>query len=116
MSSPSLDAALVLARYTAPLRGPLAALGNRGGFSGARLWRVRAHAGALCLRAWPAGEPAARVLARHALMKAARDTGLAFVPAVVAASGGVTVVEEGGRVWELQQWLPGRADYRDAPS
>src|SRR5262249_37077732 len=116
MSSPSLDAALVLARYPAPLRGPLAALGNRAGFSGARLWRLHAQGGDLSLRAWPAGEPAARVLARHALMKAARDRGLAFVPAVVAASDGVTAVEEDGRVWELQEWLPGRADYRDAPS
>jgi Ser/Thr protein kinase RdoA (MazF antagonist) len=115
MSLPSL-AALVLARYPAPLRGLLVALGNRGGFSGARLWRVHTRGGDLCLRGWPAGEPATRVLARHALMKAARDTGLTFVPAVLAASGGTTVVEEGGCVWELQEWLPGRADYRAAPS
>jgi Ser/Thr protein kinase RdoA (MazF antagonist) len=35
---------------------------------------------------------------------------------VLPADGGATCVEVGGRCWELQEWMPGRADYREAPS
>jgi Ser/Thr protein kinase RdoA (MazF antagonist) len=115
-ATPQETAARVLDRYPAPLRGPLVALGNRGGFSGANLWRVRAPGGDLCLRAWPEGEPASRVVARHDLMAVAARAGLTFVPAVLAARNGVTLVEEASRVWELTAWLPGKADFRDHPT
>src|SRR5262245_24086146 len=108
----------VLARYPRPLRAARAEpLGNRGGFSGARLWRLHAGGEVWCLRAAPASEAPAHLTWRHALMARARAAGLRFVPAVVvAAEGGATCVEAGGRCWELQEWLPGQADYRDAPS
>src|SRR5262249_42064317 len=86
-----------------------------GGFSGARLWRVQSPGGDLCLRAWPAGEPAPRVLARHHLVAVARAAGLTFVPAVFSATDGTTAVEQEGRVWELQGWLPGKADFPPPP-
>jgi homoserine kinase type II len=107
----------VLARYPLVLHaGPLTPLGNRGGFSGARLWRLDSAAGPLGLRAWPAGETAARVAEGHRLMADARRAGLLFVPAVLAAGDGPTVVAEAGRLWELTEWLPGRADFRSHPS
>ncbi|MGL4555470.1 MAG: phosphotransferase, partial [Gemmataceae bacterium] len=86
-------------------------LGNAGGFSGARLWRVGAT---FCLRAAPA-DPAA-VAARHRWMREARDAGLTFVPAVVPTADGASFAEADGAVWEMQTWMPGAADYHAAPS
>ena len=96
--------------------GSLVPLGNRGGFSGARLWRCEGFAGGLCLRAWPAHKAAAWVRDLHRLMESARRQGLDFVPAVYSASDGDTLVEESGRVWELTQWLDGQADFDENPS
>jgi homoserine kinase type II len=107
----------VLARYPAFLRqsAPVP-LGNRGGFSGARLWRIESVVGAFCLRAWPPHETLPRVHYRHALTARARSHGLHFVPAVLPASDGGTAVEHAGRWWEVAEWLPGRADYHERPS
>lgn len=106
----------VLARYPSPLRGALEALRNRGGFSGARLWRLRAPGGPLCLRAGAPAESGEQLRARHRLMRVARDSGLGFVPRVMETASGDSVVEAGGRAWELMEWMPGRADFRERPS
>jgi homoserine kinase type II len=104
-------------RYPSALRGgPLVALGNRGGFSGARLWQGVGVAGRFSLRAWPADRTAASVRHLHLLMDHARRLGLDFVPAVYAANDGATAIEEGGRVWELTQWLEGNADFAEHPA
>lgn len=108
------EARLVLARWPAPFRAArLVPLGGAGGFSGARLWRVLTAAGEFCLRAGP---PGATVSAeRVGWMRRAKEAGLRFVPALVPA-GDAEAVEHGGRAWELQEWVPGRADYRHVPS
>jgi Ser/Thr protein kinase RdoA (MazF antagonist) len=107
----------VLGHYPAVLRqGPLEPLGNRGGFSGARLWRLQTPAGPLCLRGAAPREPARHLAWRHRLMAQARTAGLRFVPAVLPTIAGGTVVEAEGRCWELLEWLPGSADYRQSPS
>jgi homoserine kinase type II len=95
--------------------GRLVPLGNRGGFSGARLWRGEGLAGRVCLRAWPGHQTAARLRHLHHLMQQARSRGLDFVPVVHTAEGD-TLVEAAGRVWELTQWMDGRADFADHPS
>ncbi len=100
---------------SAGLGGPLLPLGNRGGFSGARLWRGEGMRGRICLRAWPASQTAARVRRLHQLMTCARSRGLDFVPAVYATGEGDTAVEAAGRVWELTQWMEGRADFAAHP-
>ncbi len=112
------NAGEVLANYPAPLRvGPVTRLGNRGGFSGAALFRIDNAAGPLCLRAWPIREsPSDRLPWLHQLMGAARDRGLSFVPRVLATSAGRTVVRHADRFWELQEWLPGQADFHRQPS
>jgi homoserine kinase type II len=115
----SLDQAAraVLERYPGPVRqGSLVPLGNRGGFSGARLWRTVSPLGPLCLRAWPPHDSLERVLFRHRLMARARGQGLHFVPTVLATRSGDTTVDHADRLWELTEWLPGRADYHERPS
>jgi homoserine kinase type II len=120
MTAFALDQAAreVLDRYPAvPPSSMPTGLGNRGGFSGARLWRVEGVGGPLCLRAWPVPGPSAeRLQGLHQLMKRARDAGLLFVPAVVAAVDGATWVEHVGRAWDLTSWMPGQADFHHRPS
>src|SRR5205823_3564151 len=59
---------------------------------------------------------AERLLRIHGWMAQARAAGLRFVPAVAQTSDGRTVVEYGGRVWDLCEWMPGAADFRDRPT
>jgi Ser/Thr protein kinase RdoA (MazF antagonist) len=49
-------------------------------------------------------------------MRTAKAATLSFVPDVLFTSGGTTWVQSAGRVWEVTQWLPGRADFRDRPT
>jgi Ser/Thr protein kinase RdoA (MazF antagonist) len=108
--------AQVLAAYPAVFRSAtVTPLGNRGGFSGARLWRLQTVAGAFCLRAGAPAETRTHLQQRHALMARARAAGLVFVPTVLAAEGG-TVVEAGGQCWEMMEWLPGQADFHTLPT
>jgi Ser/Thr protein kinase RdoA (MazF antagonist) len=89
------------------------ALGNRGGFSGAALWRVKHSDGDLCLRTWPAddkGKMAPERLTKiHSLMKLARDKDLAFIPAVLPTRNGNSFVDQADRLWDLTTWMPGAA-------
>jgi Ser/Thr protein kinase RdoA (MazF antagonist) len=119
MSADFLNAAAmeVLKQYSPLLSSGLPRpLGNHGGFSGARLWRVDGPAGPLCLRAWPAGFPPDRLRFIHLCMSAARGAGLPFVPRMFSSLAGTLWVEHGGRLWELQEWLSGEASYHRRPS
>ena len=93
----------------------LVSLGNHGGFSGAQLWRVDDAGSSFCLRAWPADTSRQRLLLIHECMRRARSAGLDFVP-LVYDSAGSTFIERAGRLWELTSWMPGQADYHDAPN
>ena len=92
------------------------ALGNAGGFSGSRVWRIASAYGTFCLRAWPAARSTESVLAIHRWMTQARLAGLPFVPRVVVASNHSTVIEAARRCWELTTWQCGRADFHANPS
>ncbi len=103
----------VLRRYPVSSSGDLIAMGNHGGFSGATLWRVAGR----CLRAWPPDDSfPVRLDHIHHLMIQARAAGLQFVPIIEMTVEESSRVEHHGRWWELTEWLPGRADYRDHPS
>jgi homoserine kinase type II len=111
-------AAEVLARYPAAMRPTaLEPLGNRGGFSGAHLWRGVGPAGPLGLRAWPPGQVEAEQLhVIHRWMNQARAAGIDVVPEVLGTLTGATWVEHTGRLWELTRWMPGRADFHEHPT
>ena len=119
MSADLLDRAAVevLERYPRLLwSGSPQPLGNRGGFSGARLWRLDGPAGPLCLRSWPTSMSSSRLDFIHHYAIHARAAGLAFVPRLFPSSGGATYVLHAGRLWELQEWLSGISDYLHRPS
>jgi homoserine kinase type II len=108
---------LVLADYPAlPGSAAIVPLGNRGGFSGALVWRLTTSGVSFCLRAGSLSETAAHLRQRHALMACARDDGLPFVPRVLAAASGDSLVERAGRCWEVMDWMPGQADFSSCPS
>jgi homoserine kinase type II len=111
MSSPTdADARAVLRRFGLAA-APAEPLGNHGGFSGARLWRVSTTRGDLCLKAWP---PGGMTPGRHRdivrLLRHARAAGLAFIPTTSEH------VEHAGRLWDLADWTPGTADFHANPS
>ncbi len=108
--------ALVRSRYAARYQPQvsLAPLGNAGGQSGAALWRYRAGAGALVLRAWPPeGMSPARLARIHRWLRTSSDLG--FIPVPIAGSDGESVQQHAGRCFELAPWMPGVADLKSPP-
>ncbi len=106
----------VLAEY--PGWGPPRRIDSiAGGFSGARIWRIETAAGPICLRRWPAEHPTRERLEyiQSVLWHVSR-VGFCRVPAPLKTRDDLGFVLEGGRFWELTPWLPGRADFRAAPS
>ena len=92
-------------------------LGSGGGFSGARVWHGRtAPGGELGLKAHAPGADPGRLERVHQWMLTARSVGLAFVPRVESTRDGRTVVEAGGRVWDVTEWMPGRAEFHAKPT
>ncbi|MBV9125090.1 MAG: phosphotransferase [Planctomycetes bacterium] len=115
MATPSLDRAAreVLAWFPFLSSGvDLIRLGNAGGFTGARFWRVEGTSLPLCLRAWPSDGPSPERLAGiHRCMYQARISGLDFVPEVLTTTSRSTWVEHLGKLWELTSWMPGQAGF-----
>ena len=87
--------------------GPAVAVG--GGFSGAGVWRVPTASGDFALRLWPAAPPPrARLAGLHALLAhVVRVDPAVPVAAPVPATGGATLIRLGGRLAQLEPWLPG---------
>ncbi len=90
-------------------------LGNAGGFSGARFWRLHTPRGLLCLRRWPVEHPDRQQLAWiHAVLRHVDQRGFHAIPLPIATRDGETFVESAGHFWELTPWLSGRADFLPA--
>jgi homoserine kinase type II len=93
------------------------ALGNRGGFSGAALFRCESASGPLCLRGTPATpEARERLTLGHVCIALGNSAGLGFVPGLHLTRDGKRWLLHEGRYWELQTWMPGRADFHDRPT
>ena len=116
--SPDVEARQVLVGYPRPFQSAsLTSLGNGGGFSGARLWRVETPAGSFCLRAVLAAKwDVSRLRGLHRFLKHVSDTGVTVVAVPVAAKSGATVIEQDGQFWQLEPWLPGVADFDRYPT
>jgi Ser/Thr protein kinase RdoA (MazF antagonist) len=106
----------VLQLYPARYRSRGFSLPPNGGFSGAIVLRVETEAGPHCLRGWPAEADPQRIGGLHRLLAHASAQGIRFVACPVPASDGRTLVSVAERNWQLEPWLPGRADFSSRPS
>ncbi len=110
----------VLAAYPAACRPRrIEPLGQAGGFSGARFWRLETPQGTLCLRRWPPEYPdTGQLRFIHQVLQHVRRRGFLLAPVPLATSGrsGQTFTRQGSLLWELTCWLPGKADYHQRPS
>src|ERR1700722_10716172 len=91
MSPPptAFDNQSVLQAFLPGVRAQTISLGNRGGFSGAEIWRVESAFPPLCLKAWPEQGADAHQLERmHVLMVWARQARLGYVPEVRICDNG----------------------------
>lgn len=87
------------------------------GFSGARIYKLHCTAGVFCLRAWPPRSlPAERIRGLHRLLAFVHQQGVTQVSVPVATVTGATLIEHDSRYWQLEPWMPGRADYWQEPS
>ena len=91
--------------------------GNRGGFSGAVVWRVVTEQGDFALRRWPNPSlPRPRILGLHRLLEHLRREGLPFVAVPLATHDGTTLPQDDSHDWQLEPWMPGIADFHGDPS
>jgi homoserine kinase type II len=91
-------------------------LGNAGGFSGARFWRLTTADGPLCLRRWPVECQREKLRFVHTVLRFAAASGFRLAPLPMLTSDGETFVAAGGHLWELSPWVPGAANYHERPS
>ena len=99
----------VLAAYPMIMQpSEIQSLGNAGGYSGARFWRLKTYDGVLCLRRWPAEHPDRRQLQWiHQALGHARGKGLSWIASPMHNRRGETIVERSRWLWEITRWLPG---------
>lgn len=118
------DVRQVLEYYAAPFQPvEIESLGSAGGFSGARIWRLQTPRGPLCLRRWPFEHPNSKKLTFiQAVLRHVWQTGFRLVPTPIFPTytqhpqHQCYYVRHDGHLWELTPWMPGAADYRQAPS
>ncbi len=107
----------VMSHYGAQYQPRQAARVENAGFSGARIWRLTSPAGDFALRQWPRGSlEAERLLGLHRLLRHVHAQGITNVAVPVTSLQDSTLVDCRDRLWQLEPWLPGRADYVLAPS
>ena len=97
----------VLAAWPADCQPIRSAQHRQGGFSDARIWKCTAPRGALALRAWPTEIDRERLLWIHRFQLHIAATGRVTVAAPIATRDHATIVDCGGRFWELAPWLAG---------
>lgn len=92
-------------------------LQEHAGFSGARIWKIEVLKQPFALRMWPAESLALeRLHGLHRFLQFLSHRGLTFFSIPVPDRAGNTLVTDAGRLWQLEPWMPGRADFGDNPS
>lgn len=106
----------VLRHWPAPFAAAKV-LEEHAGFSGARIWKVEVLAQPFALRMWPAETPALeRLRGLHQFLHFLSNRGLTLFSVPIPARNGETIVQHKGRLWQLEPWMPGRANFSDNPS
>jgi homoserine kinase type II len=105
------EARKILKLWMPAERASVEPLAAQGGFSGARLWRVRAGDRDFALRRWPEHMTPGRLASIHALEQWLAQSGLPVPAPVAIPATGQTAAVVPEAVWELATWRPGVADY-----
>lgn len=85
-------------------------------FSGAVIFRVTTDSASFALRRWPPGQaPEPRLRELHRFLAFLQREGIRQVAVPVAGESG-TLLESGIHTWQLEPWMPGRADFHANPS
>lgn len=88
-----------------------------GGFSGALVVRVETDRGDWCLRRWPEGSlPVARLRELHRWLTYLQGEAALPLAVPALADDSDSLSDVGGAHWQVEPWLPGRADFHVAPS
>src|SRR5215213_6326225 len=74
----------------------------------AHLLHVHTETGAWCVRRWPNGTSRERIAFVHALLSAAHEAHLDFVPTFATAPTGESILLIDGDLYDAQSWLLGR--------
>ncbi|MDP9379111.1 MAG: Uma2 family endonuclease [Chloroflexota bacterium] len=82
-------------------------LGGSSGFSGSSFARVEDTVGSWCLRRWPDGFDERSLRFIHRTLMSSRAGGFTGVPGLARTSGGDTIVQLDGYLFDAQEWLPG---------
>jgi hypothetical protein len=87
------------------------------GFSGALILRIQAGEQTWCLRRWPRnGLARDRLQALHRFLWHLSACGIAVLALPATALTRETLVEHQALLWQMEPWLPGRADFHQHPS
>lgn len=90
----------------------LESLENAGGFSGARIWKAETETGTFCVRRWPRPHPSKdRLEFIHGVLLHLESNNYELIAPPIRAQTGETWAEFGGYFWELNKWLPGKANF-----
>ncbi len=107
----------ILSLYELPKITGISDLGNAGGFSGSRIWKIQTQDRSYCLRRWPSGHPDPQQLAFiHQVLVHAHANGCHEVAYPLACKSGKRFVQLDNHLWELNDWKEGKADFNRNPS
>ncbi len=108
----------ILARYPQPVRQlNWVTLNDSGGLSGATVYRGNLGTGPLfCAKRYPLSTDLNDISQRHRWLEIAAHAGLSFVPRLLPTITGETTATHAGHIWELHDWMPGRADFTIRPT
>lgn len=105
----------VIGRYELGQILSIQPLGNAGGFSGARLWKVVCDRGVFCLRRWPTN-PDVDVRYIHQVLQCAEQAGIPVAAPILSREKRSLIRDSRGMDWELSHWITGAADFNKGPS
>ena len=105
----------ILARYPQPVRRlNWTRLDDSGGLSGASVFRGDLGSDPLfCAKRYSESSDPIDIARRHRWLEIAVGAGLPFVPRLLLTVTGETTATNAGHIWELHDWMPGRADFAE---
>jgi len=87
------------------------------GFTGATVYRIQTASGEYAMRNWGAAPlTPRRISGLHRLLQFIRSRGVSQVAVPLVTSNGETLVSDGSTDWQLEPWMPGRADFWKKPN